>query len=237
MWGPGMWGPRHVAGSQHMRIEAPIAPSVASRLWASTRLGGCRLLNVHERAAGGATCSLRQVSVDCQPRAWVGRLSHEGSRPRHEGRWAGPGPLGRSGRSAGRAAGQDPGPRPGPGKPCIGGLVRPIRATTSTVPAHPTRNPRSARSERPAGWADESRASAIQVHGCIVCRDGGPTWPSPIRPPSAGPAAHGPAPAQPPTAQRRPSARRLPALAQLSSGRHDDASRQPLRSGRRDALL
>ena len=213
-----MWGPRHVAGSQHLRIEPPIAPSVASRLWASTRLGGCRLLNVHERAAGGATCSLRQVSVDCQPRAWVGRLSHEG-------RWAG------SGRWAG------PGPRPGPGKPCIGGLVRPIRATTSTVPAHPTRNPRSARSERPAGWADESRASAIQVHGCIVCRDGGPTWPSPIRPPIAGPAAHGPAAHGPAPAQHPPTARRLPALAQLSSGRHDDASRQPLRSGRRDALL
>ena len=142
MWGPGMWGPRHVAGSQHMRIEAPIAPSVASRLWASTRLGGCRLLNVHERAAGGATCSLRQVSVDCQPRAWVGRLSHEGSRPRHEGRWAGPGPLGRSGRSAGRAAGQAvPLGRTGP-------LGRPGRW------AGPARwAGRPARQDRPAGQA------------------------------------------------------------------------------------
>ena len=77
-----------------------------------------------------------------------------------------------------RAARHAPaGSEPGPGKPCIQGLVRPIRASRGAFQVRRTRNPSSARRPRTLGWSVESALSDIQVHRCIACHDRRPTCP------------------------------------------------------------
>lgn len=112
---------------------------------------------------------------------------------------------------------------PGPGKPCIQGLVRPIRASRGAFQVRRTRNPRSVRRPRTLGWSVESALSDIQVHRCIACHDRRPTCPimpqagdapeplcarRPLRADGAPrPRQHASRPARPPRHHRRRSAR------------------------------
>ena len=81
------------------------------------------------------------------------------------------------GRRDGAARHAPAGSEPGPGKPCIQGLVGPIRASSGALQARRTRNPRSASRPPTLEWSAESALSDIRVHRCIACHDGRPTCP------------------------------------------------------------